>query len=100
MSAMEYRLRWQRVGLGPVTRIFQTERGVLDKANRMLALDEAKHFDDENGPSPFAGMPDLVWMRLEERPVGEWAASGTTFDVPEPDPDSAPCDERTDAIPW
>lgn len=86
----EYRLRWQRVGLQPTSKILQTEKGVLEKADRMLELDQSKGdaLPPEYGLGGFAGMPDLVWMRLERRAVGEWTEV-RAFDVPEPDPDSA-----------
>ena len=78
---IEYRLRWQRVGLPSKAAIFQTEFGATEKATRMLALDETKHDHESSG---FRTMPDLVWMRLERRVVGDWSAD-CTFNVPEPE---------------
>jgi hypothetical protein len=107
MSAVrfEYRLRWQRVGLAPVTRIRQRERDAINKAERLLQLDEDKG-DPDLGTMAFTDMPDLTLIQLERRQVGEWEHV-RDFDVPEPDPASAPVpDERPPAplddgdIPW
>jgi hypothetical protein len=80
-------LRWQRLGLQPTSRIMQTERGAVAKAERMLTLDETKGLEDCWDGAPLADMPDLVVMTLERREVGEWEQV-REFDVPEPDPES------------
>ena len=88
-AGFEYRLRWTRVGLKPTSKILQTERGAVEKAERMLSLDETKGDSDYGHGAPsFADMPDLVVMTLERREVGDWEQV-REFDVPEPDPDSA-----------
>lgn len=106
MVGFEYRLRWQRVGLNPVTRIHQRERSAVSKAERLLNLDEIKGDDDFGvGASSYADMPDLVMMTLERREVGEWQQV-REFEVPEPDPDSArepedrPPHPLDDEVPW
>lgn len=92
----EFRLRWQRLGRAPTSRIMQTERGVVAKAERLLALDEEKLYDDETGAHPCRGMPDLVTLSIERREVRGWTAH-RTFDVPEPDPESTDPPDDVDA---
>jgi hypothetical protein len=93
----EYRLRWQRVGRKSASRILQTERVAVEKANFMLAANEANGADDG-----YTLLPDLVWMKLERRVVGEWSED-RAWEVAEPDPDSAVAPERVgegDNFPW
>lgn len=95
----EYRVRWQRAGLGPVSKIFQTEKGALEKIDRLVRLEETKDLDDaEGGYGSFANMPDLLATpTLERREVGEWAPTGHDIELVredgfEPDPRGAPED--------
>jgi hypothetical protein len=67
VEKLEYRLGWQREGRRPVKQIFQTEKAALEKADRILALEEVK------ANTQFADMPDLVSPPVvESRQVGEW----------------------------
>jgi hypothetical protein len=74
----EYRVRWQREGRSPTTRIYQTEAAALRKIDGILALDalkgDSKRWDD---------MPDLVGSpELQMRVVGDWVATEHGQDAP------------------
>jgi hypothetical protein len=98
---LEYRLWWKRCGRNATSKIMQTEKGAVEKAERLLRLDEDKRVVDvDTGRSPFEGMPDLEWLRLERRPVGAWERA-REFDVPEPDPDYQPEESHAGIeVPW
>ena len=64
----EYRVKWQREGRSPTSKIIQTEAGARAKIDRLLALDEVK-----GDSRTFEDMPDLVGVpTLEVREVGSW----------------------------
>lgn len=97
MSGFEYRLRWMRVGRLGTSQIMQTEKGAVEKAQRMLRLDE-----DKKAEEIFMHMPDLVVMSLERRAVGPWETV-RVFEVPEPDDEWGAFDEDPNAgieVPW
>ena len=81
MSKHEYRVVWKREGLRRVTAIYQTLDGAQAKAARLRGeftiemdggyggvyqMEGVDWFDD-------MGVPDLEYLHIESRPVGEWA---------------------------
>lgn len=81
MSRHEYRVVWKREGLRRVTAIFQTRKGAEDKADRLrgefvvLADGGYGGVVEVEGVDWLAdlGVPDLEYLHIESRPVGEWA---------------------------
>lgn len=76
MSGFEYRVSWQREGLGRVRVIRQTMKGAMEKKERLERLEEEKHLDELAWMS-YDGevMPDLLAPpTIERRTIGEWEA--------------------------
>lgn len=80
----EYRVVWKREGLRRAAAIYQTREGALAKAARLhgefTVLRDGAHgtvwemegtewLDDQ-------GVPDLEYLHVEMRTVGEWAYIG------------------------
>lgn len=65
---LEFRVRWQREGCHPTTRIFQSWNAAYTKASGLLALDDVK-----TEFAQYEGMRDLVGPPvIEVREVGPW----------------------------
>lgn len=64
---LEFRVRWQRGDRRPKTVIYQTWESAVQKARSVAAIDAVKHdfprLDE---------MPDLEFVELQVREVGEW----------------------------
>jgi hypothetical protein len=75
----EFRVRWQREGRSPTSRIYQTETAARRKIDSILALEEIK-----GDTRQWADMPDLVGPpELQVRDVSEWrAAEPSAQDAP------------------
>lgn len=80
MNGVEYRVVWKREGLRRVTSIYQTREGAEDKADRLRGEFVVLADGGYGGVVPIEGadwladrgVPDLEYLHIESRPVGDW----------------------------
>ena len=67
----EYRVVWQREGLGPAIALRQTEKGALAKRDHLLWTEtkESRRADDEGPNDYYSAMPRLIRLEIYYRKV-------------------------------